>query len=480
VLRSHWSSTGEHFADQWISLTFFRLLNSIIQLYGQAKIKPISPVHAFKPDKIQDAFTFMQPGSHIGKIVVEIPRPFPSPRGTQIAQKRTQIKFKNSVSYLLVGGLGGLGRAIAIWMVERGARHLVFLSPSAGTRAVHVDLVHELESMGCSVQLMRGSVTNAEDVKKALAAAVACGPVKGVFQMSMVLRDQAFSRMSFDEWNCATRPKIEGTWHLHRELTSIGADVDFFVLFSSITGLIGQPGQANYSSANTFLDAFVDYRAHLGLPASAIDLGSVHDIGFVAENDETQRKFTAMALHRVSEQSLLDAVTLAITVGKQEKEGRQEELSHSSFVNHRSFVLGLGSTAPINAESNATIWKDLRMAAYHNDVGGSNTEVNKSSDLLSTFLNTAKSDPSIISVPATSAFLATEIGKKLFSLLLKPEEELDTRLSFSALGMDSLVGIEMRAWWRRTFGFDVRVLEMLQMGTLDALGKYAANKLGKV
>jgi hypothetical protein len=94
-------------------------------------------------------------------------------------------------------------------MVEPGARHLLFLSPSAGARPIHNELIHELESMGCSVQLVRGSVSDLEDVKKSVAAAIVTAPLKGVYQMSMVLRDQTFSRMTLHEWNGATWPKIQ-------------------------------------------------------------------------------------------------------------------------------------------------------------------------------------------------------------------------------------------------------------------------------
>ena len=118
------------------------------------------------------------------------------------------------------------------------------------------------------------------------------------------------------------------------------------------------------------------------------------------------------------------------------------------------------------------------MASFHNDVG-TTKEVTTSNDKLKAFILAAKSDPSIVSQPETSPFLAEEIGKKLFAFLLKPEEELNTKLSLSDLGMDSLVAIEVRAWWRQTFEFDITVLEMLQMGTLDALGKHAADKLSK-
>jgi acyl carrier protein len=141
-------------------------------------------------------------------------------------------------------------------------------------------------------------------------------------------------------------------------------------------------------------------------------------------------------------------------------------------------VLNLGSTVPINADNNATIWKDLRMAAYHNDAG-TIFELTTSRDKLKSFIIAANTDPSVIYSPETSSLLATEIGKKLFSFLLKTEDKLNTQLSLSDLGMDSLVAIEVRAWWKQTFGFDITVLEMLQMGTLDALGKYAAEKLFK-
>ena len=81
-------------------------------------------------------------------------------------------------------------------------------------------------------------------------------PIAGVFQMAMVLRDVGIMSMDADTWAQAVGPKIDGTWNLHRHLP---ANLDFFVLFSSMAGLFGYFGQANYASANTFLDAFVQY-----------------------------------------------------------------------------------------------------------------------------------------------------------------------------------------------------------------------------
>ena len=455
----------------------FRLLNSAITFFNEGKIKPISPVRVFTPDEVQDAFTFMQLGQHIGKIVIEFPQPFEeSTLSQQVTQVRKKLEFDSSASYLLVGGLGGLGRAIGVWMIEHCARHLVFLSPSAGTYAAHLEYVHELKSMGCSVQLVRGSVADTQDVKRAITTAVKSAPLKGVLQMSMVLRDQSFSKMSFQEWNTATSPKIQGTWNLHHELASTNADLDFFVLFSSISAIIGLPGQANYASANTFLSAFAQYRSNLGLPTFAINIGGIKEVGFVAENEAVLQRFNVYGLHWISEQELLDALSLAIMSGKK---GQDQDQDQGQFVDHSSFVLGLASTVPINTSTNTTIWKDRRMAFYHNHCSSSSSSSSSSSPTISslqTLLKTAKSSPDILS----HYLLAHEIGLKLFSLLLKPSGDLDISMSLADLGMDSLVAVEMRAWWRQSFGFDVSVLEMLGMGTLEGLGRLAEEGLRRI
>jgi hypothetical protein len=87
--------------------------------------------------------------------------------------------------------------------------------------------------------------------------------------------------MTYEDWTLAVGPKVTGAWNLHN--TSKQCDLDFFVLFSSLSGATGNPGQANYAAANTFLDAFVQYRHQQGLPASAIDLGLMGEIGFVSK-----------------------------------------------------------------------------------------------------------------------------------------------------------------------------------------------------
>ena len=415
----------------------------------------------------------MQKGQHIGKITISIPHATRNPDTFETTKRALPITFRSSASYLLVGGLGGLGRAISTWMVDHGARELLFLSRSAGASSTHDTFINELESMGCAVKLVQGDVTKLEDVERAVAEAT--HPLKGVIQLSMVLRDQNFSKMTFNEWTAATMPKVHGTWNLHNATVSAAADLDFMVLFSSLSGIIGQPGQANYASANTFLDAFAQHRNGLGLAASVVDIGAVEDIGFISEHQGLMSKMKTSGFKGVTEQELLDAMALAMIAHS--RPPKADDAADSCFVHGNTFVLGLGSTVSVSSPANRAVWKrDRRMAAYHNVSAGVNVQSN---DILKSTLASCKADTSLLKSPEVAKIFSIEIGKKLFDLLLKPQEDLSTSWSLVDLGLDSLVALELRSWWKQVFGFDITVLVMMGMGSLDALGQHAADELLK-
>ncbi|KAI9735466.1 MAG: hypothetical protein M1818_006472 [Claussenomyces sp. TS43310] len=263
------------------------------------------------------------------------------------------VHFRPDSCYLLVGGLGGLGRMISTWMVENGARNIMFLSRSAKEGPETTPFFDELRTQGCEVTTFAGSVTNLSDVEGAVKQATK--PVAGIMQMSAVMRDNLMAQMTFAEWNLSVQPKVQGTWNLHHATSS--AKLDFFLLFSSICGITGQWGQGNYNSANSFLDAFVNYRHGQNLPASVVDIGFMGSIGMAMESEALVKNLKGSGYYFLNERHLIDALSIAIAYSRP---GR-DQLMHKSQLG-----LGIRSTKPITSPSSRVAWKkDSRMAISH-------------------------------------------------------------------------------------------------------------------
>lgn len=152
-----------------------------LEFFRQGKLRALRPVKSFGAGDAKKAFRYLQDGQHMGKVVLEMSTDLSEPE----VKVKTQIQFDPLASYLLVGGLGGLGRALAVWLVERGAKHFVFLSRSRGGMTGN-KLSVELEAMGCSLIVVKGSVNNLQDVEEAISKAPY--PFKGVFHLAMVQR----------------------------------------------------------------------------------------------------------------------------------------------------------------------------------------------------------------------------------------------------------------------------------------------------
>jgi acyl carrier protein len=325
--------------------------------------------------------------------------------------------------------------------------------------------------MGCNVTLVKGSVANIADVTNAVEQATDA-PLKGILQMSIVLRDTLLANMTWDDWELVRAPKVQGTWNLHNATVDAGLDLDFFVCFASIAGAIGTKGQTSYAASNTFLDAFVQYRNSLGLTASAIDLAAVEDVGIIAQSKDVLSQLHSQGFWTIRQNEVIDA--LAVATGPASSKAARHD---GAYVHANTFVLGLGTATPLSNANNRVPWRrDPRMAIYHNAQAEGSSNASSSDDFKS-FLTSAKADVSILQTEDAPKLIATEIAKKLLGLLMKTDEEINISLGLADLGMDSLIAIDMRQWWKQTFGFNISVLEMLGMGTLEMLGQHAAKGL---
>ncbi|GAB1218268.1 hypothetical protein ATERTT37_007522 [Aspergillus terreus] len=438
---------------------FREMSEDIMSYFKQKKLGPIRPVHVYDAIDAEKAFRYMQGGQHMGKIVIKMPdHPSELPMSRM---HETARYFSPDVSYLLVGGLGGLGRAVATWMAEKGAKHIIFLSPSGAHTAEREAFVKNLESQGCHVVVVMGSVANIDDVKRAVSSAMK--PLAGVIQLSMVLRDQGLLKMSYEEWTTALTPKVKGTWNLHNVLKDV--PLEFFVLISSITGLYGWPGQANYGAANTFLDAFVKYRQSLGMVASVIDLGLMADIGYVSEAARTETFDLARSnsLQTLEERQFLQGLEAAIFADK--------------FNSPSQIAVGLGTTNLSPKSDNiGTLTKDRRFTIWKNILSSMDqAPANPKGDQLRAYLKTVKENPELLDDPETEAKIVTELGKLIASYTSNSDEM--TQEDYANIVIDSLMTFEIRTWFRGHANIEISLGEVSNAGTVGGLAKVAIKKL---
>ena len=160
-----------------------RALEKCLEMYRQGHVTPIRPLLTYEAGDATEAFRVLQNADHIGKVILKMPR---DDSMISSVQPASTFALDPKGSYLLAGGLGGLGKSIATWMVDHGARKFIFLSRGAGLKESDQAFFEELASMRCTVSAIAGVTQNMEDVVKAKLSAR--GPIKGVIQLAMVLR----------------------------------------------------------------------------------------------------------------------------------------------------------------------------------------------------------------------------------------------------------------------------------------------------
>ncbi len=191
--------------------------------------------------------------------------------------------LRGDATYLIAGGLGGLGLAVAAWMIEQGARHLVLVgrrAPSTNATA----LIQKMGEAGGDISVMSADVSVAADVDALFERIRAdMPPLRGLVHAAGVLDNAPLVDLDADRLAKVLAPKVDGGWNLHH--ASVRERLDFFVLFSSAVSVLGSPGQGNYAAANSYLDALAQFRRRAGLPALSINWGPWVDIGLVASGD---------------------------------------------------------------------------------------------------------------------------------------------------------------------------------------------------
>jgi NADP-dependent 3-hydroxy acid dehydrogenase YdfG len=222
------------------------------------------------------------------------------------------VRFDASALYILIGGLGGFGRGILEWMVARGARNLAIWSRSGKAPPEANALLTSLRYQNINVSIVDCDITNKASVDSALRLAK-CQPypIKGILHGAVTFCDQAFEFLPYEQWKLGLSAKVTGTENLHRATVEHSLDLEFFVMTSSCEVVLALPTQATYCAANAFQDAFARYRRSIGLPACAIALGLITEIGDVGQRHTTQTMIDRNNLYGTGEMDTLKLLEAA-------------------------------------------------------------------------------------------------------------------------------------------------------------------------
>jgi NADPH:quinone reductase-like Zn-dependent oxidoreductase/NAD(P)-dependent dehydrogenase (short-subunit alcohol dehydrogenase family)/acyl carrier protein len=277
-----------------------RLLRQLSEDFSKGVFSAL-PIKKFPISKIREAFRTMARAGHIGKIIVTV-------RGHPVSiapAARTKVQFKSNGSYLITGGFGGFGISTAKWMVDNGARNIALMGRRGADAIEARNALKEMKDKGAQILEIKGDISKKKDAREALGAIQKrLPPLRGVIHAAMVLDDAALINQTPERLMKAVNPKILGACHLHT-LTKT-SPLDFFVLFSSISSLIGMPGQGNYAAANAFLDGLSDYRRSLGLPSITINWGYLGQVGVAARNQMVADRFQNYGLRSFSPAQALE------------------------------------------------------------------------------------------------------------------------------------------------------------------------------
>ncbi|GLV38468.1 Fatty acid synthase 3 [Carabus blaptoides fortunei] len=262
----------------------YQLASAIKQGYVKPLIRTV-----FKEDELEEAFRFMASGKHIGKVLIKIRDEEPElviPPCKRLVNCVPRYLPTENGSYIITGGLGGFGLELVDWLVIRGAKKLVVTSRKGITTGYQAMRVRTWKSYGIDLIISTENIHTYDGCKKLIEQAMELGPVEGIFNLAVVLRDQLFENQTIEDYDISFNPKAVATKHLDQLSRELCPELRQFVVFSSVSCGRGNAGQTNYGMANSVMERICEERREAGFPALAIEWGAVGDVGLVAELQE--------------------------------------------------------------------------------------------------------------------------------------------------------------------------------------------------
>ncbi len=416
------------------------MLARLVERFERGELQPL-PTQVFAADDVKSAYRFMQQGKHIGKVVVDYRQRPSEVRASEVGGGMERLQFNTESTFWLAGGLGGFGIEIARWLAARGVKSLVLSGrnerPSPAARTV----LTELSQAGVQVTLLPCDITEASDVRRVLETInTQLPPLRGVVHTAMVLEDKLLSDLDPQTLERVLRPKVLGGWNLHRETREL--ELDYFILFSSLSSVFGHAGQANYSAANAALDSLAYYRRSQGLPATVINWGHLGEVGYLAQRAQLCERLERQGVMSFSVQQATSCLEYAL---------QNKSLQLSVLRMDWSRWRGLGLTQRVSPRF-AHLLQDFTRA----DVDGGH-ETFSAAQLRG------------LAAEARLESVTRMVRGKAGSLLGIAPEKLTADRGLLEMGLDSLMAVELRNWIEGELEVNLPISTLMRSESLSQL-----------
>jgi polyketide synthase 12 len=420
-----------------------RLYQEVVSLFTKQQLS-VHPHQVYPVSRLADALRVLSKGGHIGKLVVTMQT------DDEIEVLPAQeLELSADATYLLTGGASGFGLMLAQWLAEKGARRLVLLSRSGYKHQGDFQIAENLKQQGVELYPMNLDITDSravngvvEYIEKHLP------PLKGIIHSAAVLNDATLMNTDTERFMKVFRPKVLGAWNLHQATQN--ASLDFFLSLSSISSLFGLPGQSNYSSANNFLDRLAQYRQSQGLAGSSINLGVLGM--YAGMSKEGGNVLNVLANQGWLPLSLTQVTQKIETVLLQQPAVRMA--ANLDWQRFRSFF--------------SHLQQDVRFAHFLEEAqqgGGSNSN--------STLADQVKNAAEDQQVPLLRSLLAESLAKILGATV----DQIETDVSISAMGLDSLMLNQLRNWIQQKLEVNFPLMKIAKGPSLMELAEQLLEEL---
>ena len=444
-----------------------KLLAESMDLIRSGIANPCLPIEVFDASNVTQAFRHFSLGTRIGKVAVSFQD---TESRIKVIPSKHDTVFSPKKSYIMIGCLGGLGRSMSKWMMSRGARNFIFLGRSGLAKPAAKALVNDLRKQGANVEVVCGDVGKHEDVERAMKFAIL--PIGGVIQAAMGLSEALWSGMSHKSWHTSIGPKLQGTWNLHNALREGGRDaqLDFFVMTSSVSGTIGGATGSNYCSANAFLDAFARYRNSLGLPAVSVGLGMISEVGYLHEHPDIEASMKRKGIHAINEDELLQIMDLALMNQHTSAwKPRYDQLASSHLLMGIEFI-GLKEQRDRGFDGDDHILADPRASLFaaafaRSTNAGEGIGVSAGHGLPEEVAKALREQGGNGGGTSILDAVRMVVAKKMSNLILLPMEKLQSDQKLGEFGLDSMLAAEFRTFIFHALEVDLPFVTLLNKDT---------------